>query len=70
MAKTNTPTADKATRNGDVLRAPAEELYAEEIAALIQEDKYEKPPGWKMLARTVHTYICGGKAGEREISPK
>ena len=70
MAKTNTPTADKATRNGDVLRAPAEELYAEEIAALIQEDKYEKPPGWKMSARAVHTYICGGKAGKREITPK
>ena len=70
MAKTNTPTADKATRNGDVLRAPAEELYAEEIAALIQEDKYERPPGWKMSARAVHTYICGGKAGKREITPK
>src|SRR5262245_62224273 len=69
MAKTNTPTADKATRNGDVLRAPAEELFAEEIAALIQEDKYEKPPGWKMSARAVHTYICGGKAGKRDISP-
>src|SRR3954471_20063535 len=70
MAKTNTPTADKATRDGDVLRAPAEELYADEIAALIQEDKYEKPPGWKMSARAVHTYICGGKAGKHAITPK
>src|SRR4051812_32991108 len=70
MAKTNTPTADKATRNGDVLRAPAEELYAEEIEALIREDEHEKPPGWKMSARAVHTYVCGGKAGKREITPK
>src|SRR5262245_55848322 len=70
MAKTSTPTADNATQSGDVLRAPAEELYAEEIAALIQEDKYEKPPGWKMSARAVHTYLCGGKVGKREITPK
>lgn len=70
MAKPSTANADKATRNGDILRAPAEELYAEEIAALIQEDKHEKPPGWKMSARAVHTYICGGKAGKRDITPK
>src|SRR3954447_22674381 len=70
MAKTNTPTADNATRNGDVLRAPAEELYAEEIAALIQEDKYERSPGWRMSPRSVLTYICGGKAGKLDITPK
>ena len=23
-----------------------------------------------MSARAVHTYICGGKAGKREITPK
>jgi MoxR-like ATPase len=70
MAKTTAPAAGKAASNGDVLRAPAEELYAEEIAALIQEDKHERPPGWKMSPRAVHTYICGGKAGKREITPK
>src|SRR5579871_4659016 len=70
MAKSSTANADKATRNGEVLRAPAEELYAEEIAALIQDDKHEKPPGWKMSARAVHTYICGVKAGKRDITPK
>jgi MoxR-like ATPase len=70
MAKTTTAPADKAPRNGDILRAPAEELYADEIAALVQEDKHEKPPGWKMSARAVRTYICGGKAGKREITPK
>src|SRR6185369_1002614 len=55
---------------GGMLRAPAEVMYAAEIAALIQEDKHERPPGWKMSARAVHTYICGGKAGKREITPK
>src|SRR5262245_48871059 len=70
MAKSNNPTADPAARNGDVLRATAEEIYAEEIAALIQDDKHEKPAGWRMSPRAVHTYICGGKAGKREITPK
>lgn len=67
---TTTVMKDKAPHQRDVLRAPAEELYAEEIAALIAEDKHEKPPGWQMSARAVHTYICGGKAGKREITPK
>src|SRR6187551_2685126 len=55
---------------GGMLRAPAEVMYAAEIEALIQEDKHERPPGWKMSARAVHTYICGGKAGKLEITPK
>src|SRR6516165_3851661 len=70
MAKTTTANAEKATRNGDILRATAEELFAEEIAALIQEDKHEKPAGWKMSARAAHTYICGGKAGKMDVTPK
>ena len=56
--------------NGGILRAPAEILYAEEIEALIADDKFEKPPGWRMSARAVQTYICGGKAGKLEIKPK
>lgn len=55
---------------GNILRAPAETLYAEEIEALIAEDKHERPPGWKMSPRAVHTYICGGKAGKLDIKPK
>lgn len=53
-----------------MLRAPAETQYAEELAALIAEDRFDPPPGWKMSARAVHTYICGGKAGKLEIRPK
>src|SRR3984885_9325306 len=55
---------------GKMLRAPAEVLYAEEIAHLIKEDKYEKPPGWQMSPRAVLTYICGGKVAGKDISPK
>jgi MoxR-like ATPase len=53
-----------------MLRAPAEVLYAEEIEHLIKEDKYDRPAGWKMSPRAVLTYICGGKAGSKEITPK
>lgn len=67
------PAVEK-TRNGSaeggMLRAPAEVLYAEEIEALIGSDKYDRPPGWKMSPRAVLTYITGGKAGAKEITPK
>ena len=53
-----------------MLRAPAEVLYAAEIEALMAEDKHELPPGWRMSPRAVHTYICGGKAGKLDITPK
>ncbi|ADV61517.1 ATPase associated with various cellular activities AAA_5 [Isosphaera pallida ATCC 43644] len=56
--------------NGGILRAPAELLYAEELDALIKHDTYDRPPGWRMSARAVATYICGGKAGSLTISPK
>lgn len=58
--------------NGDskMLRAPAEVQYAEEIETLAREDKYERPPGWKMSPRAVLTYICGGKAGKLDITSK
>jgi len=55
---------------GGMLRAPAEVLYAEEIEALVNEDRYERPPGWKMSARAVLKYICGGKCGSLDIKPK
>ena len=60
------------SKNGQdrVLRAPAEVLYAEEIEALIAQDKHERPSGWRMSPRAVWTYICGGKAGSLEIRPK
>src|SRR3954462_6131043 len=54
----------------NILRAPAETLYAEEIDALMADDKHERPPGWKMSPRAVHTYLCGGNAGKLEVSPK
>src|SRR4051795_9450997 len=55
---------------GDVLRAPAESLFAREIDALARADKYDKPPGWKMSPRAVLTYITGGSVGDVKITPK
>lgn len=69
MAKKTTPDAPAGDGAG-MLRAPAEVLFAQELEALRAEDKFEKPPGWNLSARAVHTYICGGKAGKMEITPK
>ena len=73
MAKKKDPEDAQPTRangNGDVLRAPAEVLFAHEIEALAAADKYEKPPGWRMSPRAVLTYITGGKADGVTITPK
>ncbi len=59
-----------AATNGAMLRAPAETLYAEELAALQAADKHPRPAGWSMSPRAVLTYICGGKCGSLEITPK
>ena len=67
MAKKNEPIkAD----SGAVLRAPAEQLFAHEIDALIAADRYNKPPGWQMSPRAVLSYITGGTVGTTTITPK
>ncbi len=53
-----------------VLRLPAEQLYQEEIDALIQAETDPVPEGWKMSPRSVLTYIIGGRAGTKQITPK
>src|SRR5262245_38148572 len=55
---------------GDVLREPAERLFAAELAALAEVDTHERPAGWALSPRAVFTYITGGKAGSTEITPK
>ncbi|MDP1563814.1 MAG: AAA family ATPase [Pirellulaceae bacterium] len=54
----------------EVLRAPAEELFAHEIEVLMEHDKHLRPPGWQMSPRAVLTYICGGTVAGQIISPK
>ena len=55
----------------NILRLPAEKLYAGEIEALIKEDeREEKPFGWQLSPRAVLKFIVGGKAGGVGITPK
>lgn len=54
----------------EVLRLPAEELYKTELDALIANEQNPVPAGWRMSPKSVLTYICGGKAGKTEITPK
>ena len=54
----------------NVQRLPAEQLFQKEIDALIENEKYPVPTGWRMSPKSVFTYICGGKSGGVEITPK
>jgi MoxR-like ATPase len=62
--------ADSTPLTGQMLRAPAEVLYAEELEQLVKTDTHPKPPGWRMSPRAVATYITGGKAGSMAVTPK
>jgi MoxR-like ATPase len=58
-------------RKENVLRLPAELLYAQELEALKEEDrKEEKPDGWLLSPKAVLKFITGGKAGGMSITPK
>jgi len=54
----------------NVQRLPAEQLFQKEIDALIAAEKDPVPTGWRMSPRSVRTYICGGRVGKMEITPK
>ena len=54
----------------EILRLPAEKLFQKELDALIAAEKNPVPTGWRMSPQSVKTYICGGKVGKTEITPK
>jgi MoxR-like ATPase len=56
--------------NQSILRQPAEQLYAHELAALKAIDSGDKPEGWQLSPRSVLTFIIGGQAGDTTITPK
>ena len=58
------------SKKEDVQRLPAEQLFQDEIDALIKAEKNPIPTGWKMSPKSVLTYICGGKVGKKNIIPK
>lgn len=58
------------SQKSQIQRMPAEQLYQDEIEALIKAEKESIPIGWKMSPRSVLTYITGGKVGRKVITPK
>lgn len=55
----------------ELLRPHAEDLYAEELAALKAADDRPKPPNWQLSPWAVVTYLLGGKlANGFDIEPK
>lgn len=47
-----------------LIRQNAEQLYAEELAALAKKDELPKPHNWKLSPQAVVTYLMGGKAAD------
>ncbi len=59
------------TNNNTILRAHAEQQYAEELYELEQADQRPKPPHWRLSPWAVATYILGGTLDNGlEIEPK
>jgi MoxR-like ATPase len=56
---------------GDLLRRPAEEEFATELATLAAADDRPRPPQWRLSPWAVVTYLLGGTLADgTEISPK
>jgi MoxR-like ATPase len=74
MAKKNDKTPEAAAAppnaNGDVLRLPAEVLFAEQLEALAQNEGDTPPMSWKLAPRSVLAYILGGKTVDATIGGK
>ena len=55
----------------DVLRAHAENAYADELSALAAVDDRPRPPSWRLSPWAVTTYILGGTLPDGvQITPK
>src|SRR5688572_17473183 len=60
-----------ADTRGAVLRAHAEQQYAEELAELAKADDRPRPPNWNLSPWAVRTYLMGGKLDNGfEVTPK
>jgi MoxR-like ATPase len=47
-----------------MLRRSAEDIFADELAALASADKRERPANWKLSPDAVVTYLMGGRSGD------
>lgn len=48
----------------DILRQPAEVVYAHELAALKKDDAAQKPTGWALSPQAVVKYLMGGTTSD------
>lgn len=48
----------------EILRPPAEVLYADELRVLAETDSGPKPPGWRLSPRAVRSFLCGSRTPE------
>src|SRR5580692_32241 len=46
------------------IRLSAEEIYAQELSALVAGDKFARPANWRLSPKAIVTYILGGKAAD------
>lgn len=54
-----------------VLRPHPETQYADELAALAEQDRHERPPNWQRSPQAVVTYLLGGTLEDgTHITPK
>jgi len=54
----------------DILRLPAEQIFAAQLEALRQNDTDKPPASWKLSPRSVLAYIIGGKTLDATIDGK
>ena len=50
------------SRDDRVLRAPAEQVHAEELRRLEEKDRGAKPEGWRLSPRAVRSFVLGDDA--------
>src|SRR5271154_174246 len=67
MAKSDGKSGEAAE---EVLRLPAEQVFADQLEALKQNDKDTPPDSWKLSPRSVLAYVLGGKTLDAAIGGK
>lgn len=71
MSKPKSPPAPAPVSASPVLRQHAEQLFADELAALAESDDKPKPANWRLSPWAVRTYVLGGTlANGFVVSPK
>jgi len=72
MAKKTESAAEAKSTNSskEILRLPAEVVYADQLEALKQNEAEAPPASWKLSPRSVLTYVIGGKTLDATIGGK